>query len=86
MPYSWQPAGLSTTPQDALSTGDRKGYIYLIPQATLSLTVTVKYKKWVSGEAAPTAGSKTTEAAVTTVANPLKGNTTYTLNLTLSSI
>ena len=86
LPYGWQPAGLSTTPQDALNTGDRKGYIYLIPQSTLSLTVVVKYKKWVSGEDAPTTGEKTTTALTTTVANPLKGNTTYTLNLTLSGI
>lgn len=94
LPYSWQPAGLSTTPQDALNTGDRKGYIYLIPQDELELTVKVKYKKWVSGEAAPTPGEKTTTASTLRIPTPtlevpnppLKGNTTYTLNLTLSDI
>ncbi len=86
LPYGWQPAGLSTTPQDALNTGDRKGYVYLIPQNELSLTITVKYKKWVEGEAEPTSGAKTTTVTPTTIANPLKGNKTYTLNLTLSGI
>lgn len=94
LPYSWQPAGLSTTPQDALNTGDRKGYIYLIPQDELELTVKVKYKKWVSGADAPTPGEKTTTASTLRIPTPtlevpnppLKGNTTYTLNLTLSDI
>lgn len=95
LPYSWQPVGLSTTPQDALNTGDRKGYIYLIPQDELELTVKVKYKKWVSGEAEPTSGEKTTTASTVHIPPkpseeapypPLKGNTTYTLNLTLSGI
>lgn len=94
LPYSWQPAGLSTTPQDALNTGDRKGYIYLIPQDELELTVKVKYKKWVSGADEPTTGEKTTTASTLRIPTPtlevpnppLKGNTTYTLNLTLSDI
>ena len=86
LPYGWQPAGLSTTPQDALNTGDRKGYVYLIPQDELALTITVKYKKWVEGEAEPTSGAKTTTVTPTSIANPLKGNKTYTLNLTLSGI
>ena len=84
LPYGWQPAGLSTTPQDALNTGDRKGYIYLIPQGELKLTVKVKYHKVTSGS--DVAGEKTTTALTTTVANPLKGNTTYTLNVKLSDI
>jgi hypothetical protein len=86
LPYGWQPAGLSTTPQDALNTGDRKGYVYLIPQNELSLTITVKYKKWEMGAAEPTSGAKTTTVTPTTIANPLRGNKTYTLNLTLSGI
>ena len=86
LPYGWQPAGLSTTPQDALNTGDRKGYVYLIPQDELPLTITVKYKKWVEGEAEPTSGAKTTTVTPTSIANPLRGNKTYTLNLTLSGI
>ena len=86
LPYAWQPAGLTTTAQNALSTGDRPTFIYLIPQSTaLSLTVQVKYHK-MTAAGADTEGTKTTEAALTTVANPLRGNTTYTLNLTLSGI
>ena len=94
LPYGWQPAGLSTTPQDALNTGDRKGYVYLIPQTTLSLKITVKYKKWVEGAAEPTSGAKTTTASTLRIPQPtleepnpkLLGNKTYTLNLTLSGI
>ena len=86
LPYSWQPEGLSTTPQDALNTGDRKGYVYLIPQDELTLTITVKYKKWVEGADEPTSGAKTTTVTPTSIANPLRGNKTYTLNLTLSGI
>ena len=82
LPYEWQPDGLSTTPQNALNTGDRKGYIYLIPQGTLSLTLTLKYHKVTS--LSDETRTKTTTITPTTVANPLKGNTTYTLNLTLS--
>lgn len=84
MPYGWQPAGLSTTLQNALSTGDRTGYIFLIPQETLSLTVKVTYHKITSGT--DEKGTKTTETTPWTVANPLRGNTPYTLNLTLSGI
>ena len=80
LPYAWQPAGLTTTAQNALSTGDRQTYIYLIPQDNWSVTVQVDYKTWGSGAAEPTSGTKT----VTTQANPLKGNTPYALNITLS--
>ena len=84
LPYGWQPAGLSTTPQDALNTGDRKGYVYLIPQGSLSLTIEVKYHKMT--ELSDETGVKTTTVTPTSIANPLKGNKTYTLNLTLSGI
>ena len=92
LPYGWQPAGLSITPQDALNTGDRKGYIYLIPQDELELTVKVKYHKVTSGSDVP--GEKTTTASTLRIPTPtleddnpkLRGNTTYTLNLTLSGI
>jgi hypothetical protein len=85
MPYSWQPDGLSTEPQNALSTGDRNTYVYLIPQSTLTLTVTVRYHKMTSA-GGDVMGIKTTTAETITVGTPLKGNTTYTLNLTLSGI
>lgn len=92
LPYAWQPDGLKAYDAEAedkgflnaLNTGDRKGYIYLIPQSTLSLTVKVKYHKMTS--LSDVAGEKTTTVTPTTVANPLKGNTTYTLSLKLSDI
>ena len=82
MPYNWQPDGLTTTAQNALSTGDRQTYIYLIPQENWSVTVQVKYKKLVEGQPVPESSTK----SVTTEANPLKGNTPYVLNITLSDI
>ena len=93
LPYGWQPAGLSTTPQDALNTGDRKGYVYLIPQDELELTIKVKYHKMTSGGDDET-GVKTTTASTLRIPQPtleepnpkLLGNKTYTLNLTLSGI
>ena len=50
LPYAWQPAGLKVYDAEvegknylnALNTGDRIGYIYLIPQTTLSLKLNVK--------------------------------------------
>lgn len=80
LPYAWQPAGLSTTAQNALSTGDRQGYIYLIPQDELNLSVTVKYHKMTS------AGGDDEETTTVTpiTINPFKGNKTYTLNLNLT--
>jgi hypothetical protein len=92
LPYAWQPDGLKAYDAEAedkgflnaLNTGDRKGYIYLIPQSPLSLTVKVKYHKMTSES--DVAGVKTTTVTPTTVANPLKGNTTYTLSLKLSDI
>lgn len=92
LPYSWQPAGLKvynpSAPEgtddgmrNALSTGDRTGYVYLIPQDVQNLTVEVKYHQMTSGS-----DKKTTTTKTTTVASPLKGNTTYTLNLTLKKI
>lgn len=82
LPYAWQPAGLTTTAQNALSTGDRQTYIYLIPQENWSVTVQVKYKKLMDGQPVPESSTK----SVTTEANPLKGNTPYVLNITLSDI
>ena len=100
LPYAWQPEGLKVYNAEvegknylnALSTGDRIGYIYLIPQDELELTVKVKYHKVTSGSDVP--GEKTTTASTLRIptptleeANPkLRGNKTYTLNLTLSGI
>lgn len=88
LPHGWQPAGLSTTPQDALNTGDRKGYVYLIPQTTLSLTITVKYHV-VSEAGDDTPGEKSIDASpdpTPITISPLHGNTTYSLKITLSDI
>ena len=89
MPYNWQPEGLTTTAQNALSTGDRQGYVYLIPQDELNLTVTVKYHQMTEGSDKKTTTSSTLRIPKPTeeVPNPpLKGNTTYTLNVTLKEI
>ena len=88
LPYGWQPAGLSTTPQDALNTGDRKGYVYLIPQGTLSLKINVKYHV-VTEAGADTPGEKSIDASpvkTPITISPLRGNTTYSLKITLSEI
>ena len=100
LPYAWQPEGLKVYNAEvegknylnALSTGDRQGYIYLIPQDELELTVKVKYHKVTSTTDVP--GEKTTTASTLRIptptleeANPkLRGNKTYSLNLTLSGI
>ena len=91
--HTFQIKNVDNDPEDALNTGDRKGYVYLIPQnEALNLSITVKYKKWVEGAAEPTSGTKTTEnptISVGTIVDEdkiLRGNTTYTLNLTLSGI
>lgn len=89
MPYNWQPEGLTTTAQNALSTGDRQGFIYLIPQDELELTVSVKYHQMTDGNDKKTTTSSTFRIPKPTVEEPnppLRGNTTYTLNLTLREI
>jgi len=100
LPYDWQPKGLKkyTPPidaknngmQNALSTGDRVGYIYLIPQDELELTVEVKYHQMTSGSHKKTTTSSTVhippKPSEEAPYPPLKGNTTYTLNLTLKEI
>ena len=100
LPYAWQPEGLKVYNAEvegknylnALSTGDRIGYIYLIPQDELELTVKVKYHKVTSGSDVP--GEKTTTESTLRIptptleeANPkLRGNKTYTLTIRLSDI
>lgn len=100
LPYAWQPEGLKVYNAEvegknylnALSTGDRIGYIYLIPQDELELTVKVKYHKVTSGSDVP--GEKTTTASTLRIPTPtledenpkLRGNKTYTLTIRLSEI
>jgi len=101
MPYSWQPAGLKvynpSAPEgtddgmrNALSTGDRTGYVYLIPQDVQNLTVSVKYHQMTSGnDKKTTVTISPIRIPTPTVAVPnpkFKGNTTYTLKLTLKEI
>ena len=90
LPFDWQPAGLTTTLQNALSTGDRKTYVYLIPQDELKLKLEVKYQKWTEGASAPESGVKSIDTSPVktpiTVGSPLKGSTPYALNITLSDI
>ena len=93
MPYSWQPAGLKVYDSEAeegtdngmrnaLSTGGKIGYIYLIPLGTLSLTVKVKYHKMTAGS--DEVKIKTADTPITI--SPFYGNIPYSLNLTLSNI
>ena len=91
LPYSWQPAGLQVYDSEAeegtdngmrnaLSTGGKIGYIYLIPLGTLSLTVKVKYHKMKAGS--DEVKIKTANTPITI--SPFYGNIPYSLNITLS--
>lgn len=81
LPCKWQPDGLSSTiAQNVLSYEDRKAYIYLIPKSTIqSLTVNVRYHKMTATKDKMEIVG--TETAGIEVGNPLRGNTTYSLNL-----
>lgn len=96
LPYAWQPEGLKVYDAEvegknylnALSTGDRIGYIYLIPQTTLSLKLNVKYHK-ITSAGVDTEGEKSIDASPdpTPISiSPLYGNKTYTLTIRLSEI
>ena len=77
LPYAWQPEGVTTTAKNALTTIDRKAYIYLIPQESLTLSCDVLLQKMTattSEEVRHTVSSPITIA-------PLRGNTTYNLVL-----
>ena len=96
LPYDWQPEGLKVYNAEvegknylnALSTGDRIGYIYLIPQTTLSLKLNVKYHK-ITSAGVDTEGEKSIDASpvkTPITISPLYGNKTYTLTIRLSDI
>ena len=80
LPYAWQPEGVTTTAKNALTTIDRKAFIYLIPQESLTLSCDVLLQKMTT---------TTSEEVRHTVSNialtPLRGNTTYTLELRIKS-
>ena len=96
MPYAWQPEGLKVYNAEvegknylnALSTGDRIGYIYLIPQETLSLKLNVKYHK-ITSAGVDTEGEKSIDASpdpTPITISPLYGNKSYSLTIRLSEI
>ena len=96
LPYAWQPEGLKVYDAEvegknylnALSTGDRQGYIYLIPQTTLSLKINVKYHK-ITSAGVDTEGEKSIDASpdpTPITISPLDGNKTYTMTIRLSEI
>ena len=81
LPYSWQPAGLNATNyQNVITIGDHRGFLYLIPQASLTLNCTVAYTI-MSSNGSMVTGSK--EHNGINVATPLNGNTAYNLKLVL---
>ena len=98
MPYAWQPEGLKVYDSElktkdynylnALSTGDRMGFIYLIPQSSLTLKLNVKYHK-VTSDGGDTEGEKIIDAlpdATPITISPVYGNKPYSLNIKLSDI
>lgn len=94
LPHGWQPAGLKYCDsggegkgyQNALNTGDRKGYIYLIPQETLSLKIGVKYHV-VTEAGVDTPGEKSIDASpdpTPITISPFYGNKTYAMKIKLT--
>ncbi|MBQ9523829.1 MAG: fimbrillin family protein [Bacteroidaceae bacterium] len=88
LPYKWQPDGLQKdyegkgVPANALITRDiHKAYIYFIPYTSPSpLTCTVYYTL-MDDSGNVHKGHSTAEVPLSSIANPLKGNRTYQLNL-----
>ena len=90
LPYDWQPEGLQKdnegkgVPANALMTRDiHKAYIYFIPYTSLSLTCTVYYTLMDSSGNVHK-GHSTANIPPNSIANPLKGNRTYQLNLIIN--
>ena len=82
LPYSWQPEGLNETGyQNALTSESHQAYLYFIPQDAFTVTCTVAYTVFAS-DGTQTPGNKTMTTAAT-LADPLRGNLTYHLNLTI---
>ena len=87
LPYEWQPEGVTTELHNAIYDfkTSRLAFVYLIPQdEPLELTVKVKYHKMTA--TTDEVGIKTTTTTPWEVADPMKGNTTYTLELNLQDI
>ena len=84
LPYNWQPDGLNNTEyQNVVTIGGHKGYLYLIPQTSLTLDCTVAYTIMSSG-GTKVEGKKKPEEAI--VLSPLNGNSTYNLKLKLKDL
>ena len=82
LPYNWQPAGLNATNyQNVITIDGHVGYLYLIPQANLTLNCSVLYTI-MSSDGTITEGEKVHNGKV--VASPLNGNNTYNLQLRLN--
>ena len=82
LPYNWQPAGLNaTTDQNVITIGDHRGFLYLIPQASLTLDCRVDYTI-MSSDGTTVSGNK--EHNGINVATPLNGNKPYNLKLILT--
>lgn len=84
LPAKWQPTpGLTTTPVDVLTLGDYVTYIYLIPQAELTLTCTAVYR--VCHTVANTTDDPVTKTQTVTLSgdNALTTGRTIKLNFTL---
>lgn len=82
LPYSWQPEGLNETDyQNALTSESHQAYLYFIPQEAFTVTCTVAYTVFAS-DGTQTPGNKTMTTAAM-LADPLRGNLTYHLNLTI---
>lgn len=85
LPYRWQPTGLTTAFANALTTIDRITYIYLIPQDELTLDCQITYHIMT----ATTDTRKTTNTVaidiptrdIPATPKPMRGNTTYELNM-----
>lgn len=97
LPYQWQPAGMDHVNYDAtdattkaatstnlLCMGDAPSYLYLIPQADLSITCVIDYCI-IAADGTLTDYHKTTSSSATpTHITPLNGNTTYDVTFTIT--
>lgn len=79
LPYAWQPAGVQEKLSNALTTTDRTTYVYLIPQESLTLNCKVTFVKMTASDIDTITKGPLSPITIT----PMKGNTTYDLQLTL---
>lgn len=83
LPYNWQPAGLNATNyQNVITIDGHVGYLYLIPQANLTLNCSVAYTI-LSSDGSPAVTDEKVHIDKV-VASPLNGSTPYNLQLRLN--